>query len=145
MPILVHVSVILRQGERTLLVQVEKQENYEKWNLPGGHLEIGESIQQGAIREAREETGLSVILCGIVGVYTGIRKPEYQAIRFVFAAQHTGSPIAGDEILAVRWFSPVEIETSSDAALVGGANLRAILTDAASDHRFPLSLLTESS
>ena len=140
-----HVSVILRQGEAILLVQEGKQENHEKWNLPGGHLEIGETIHQGAIREALEETELFVRLTDIVGVYTGIRKPEHQAIRFVFAAEYTGSPVAGDEILAVRWFSPTDIETLPDATLVGGINLRTILADAASDRRYPLSLLTEPS
>lgn len=42
MSILIHVSVALQQGEAVLLVQERKPENHRLWNLPGGHLEMGE-------------------------------------------------------------------------------------------------------
>jgi ADP-ribose pyrophosphatase YjhB (NUDIX family) len=143
MPTFVHVSVALSQTYGTLLVQERKSENYGKWNLPGGHLELGETLKQGAVREVAEETGLKAEISDLVGVYTSIRSPDYQAIRFVFSGRHTGVPVAGDEILAARWFSPEEAADLPDSALVGGGRLRVILADIASNRRYPLELLTE--
>lgn len=141
--IVIHVSVVLRQGNDLLLVQEGKPENYERWNLPGGHLELGESVVQGAIREVAEETNLTVIPSELVGIYTTIRQPEYQALRFVFAAQYVGEPRAGDDILAVRWFSPEEIDAMLDDQLVGGKRLRHIVADVISNRRYPLATLAE--
>jgi 8-oxo-dGTP diphosphatase len=110
----IFVSVAIRDGERILLVQEGKADSYGKWNLPGGHLELGETLQEGAIREVREETFLDVSLEGLVGAYTLIRRQEEQvvrqAVRFVFSAVYAGGePGAGDEILAVRWFTVEEM------------------------------------
>jgi ADP-ribose pyrophosphatase YjhB (NUDIX family) len=144
MAILIHVSVVLRRQNRILLVQEEKAENHGRWNLPGGHLELRETLQQGALREVKEETGLQVRLSELVGVYTSIQPPDYHAIRFVFTAEHDGNePMAGDEILAVQWHSLAEVEALPDSALVGGERLRRILSDVESGVRVPLSLLRD--
>jgi hypothetical protein len=50
---------------------------------------------------------------------------------------------SGRDILAVRWFTPADIAALPYTAIVGGERLRAILADAASNRRYPLSLLTE--
>lgn len=110
----IFVSVAIRDGDRVLLVQEGKAGSYGKWNLPGGHLELGETLQQGAIREVREETLLDVAPDGLIGAYTLIRRQEEevlrQAVRFIFSAPYTGGePGAGDEILSVRWFAVEEM------------------------------------
>ena len=51
------------------IVLVKRKDN-ALWALPGGGMELGESIEQGAIREVKEETGLDVEVDGLVGVYT---------------------------------------------------------------------------
>jgi hypothetical protein len=86
-----------------------------------------------------------VVLTGLVGIYTGIRPPDYHAIRFVFAAKPDGpaEPIAGDEILAVRWLSAADVAALPDAELVGAARFRRILADAWAGSHYPLSLLVE--
>ncbi len=140
---LVHVSVVIREAGRILLVQEAKQENRERWNLPGGHLEETETLTQGTLREVFEETRLHVVLEGLIGIYTTVR-PGYQAFRFVFAAPHSGGEaFAGDDILAVRWATPEEIALLTDIELVSPAMFRRILSDFQHNSLTPLSLLVE--
>ena len=133
-----HVSVALLRDGRLLLVQEEKPENLGKWNLPGGHLEIGESVIDGALREALEETGLAVTPTALAGVYRSHRA-GYQAARFVVRADADGEPIAGDQILAVRWFAPEEVAALPGALCVGA--LKLVAADAFSDRAFPLDVV----
>ena len=142
--ILIHVSVVVRREDSVLLVQERKAVNHGLWNLPGGHLEPGETVQDGARREAREETGLEVTLLSLVGIYTTLRPPDYHAIRYVFRADYDeGEAIAGDDILAARWFSPADLAMLPDAQMAGQASLRRILADAQNGSVYPLSLLVE--
>lgn len=144
MSILIHVSVVIQWDDGILLVQEGKQENLGRWNLPGGHLENGETLTAGALREVWEETGLNAVLQDLVGIYTTIRPPHYHAIRFVFRAQvEAGEPSPGDDILAVRAFSLPQIDVIPDESLVGRARLRSIVADANSGVSFPLECLHE--
>jgi 8-oxo-dGTP diphosphatase len=52
------------------VVLVERANPPHGWALPGGFVDLGESVPAAAVREAREETGLDVVLTGLVGVYS---------------------------------------------------------------------------
>lgn len=140
---LVHVSAVIQEEERILLVQEAKQENRELWNLPGGHLEEDETLHRGALREVFEETGLHVEFAGLIGVYTTLRS-GYQAFRFVFAASHPdGEAFAGDDILAVRWVTRAEAAAIPDSEIVSPVMFRRILADLQNNALTPLTLLVE--
>jgi ADP-ribose pyrophosphatase YjhB (NUDIX family) len=144
MSIRIHVSVIVCRENRILLVQESKPDRCGMWNLPGGHLELGETIVQGMRREVLEETGLDVSPCALVGVYTGFWEPDGHAIRFVSLATTDGNAVAGaPEILTVRWLEPKDILDMDDAELVGAETLRRIVTDLLSGVSHPLDLLVE--
>ena len=66
--------VFVRDGESILLVKQNYGGRY--WSLPGGKMEHGESIDQAAIREAREETGLEVRIKRVVGIYSKVGESE---------------------------------------------------------------------
>ena len=91
------------RSDQVLLVR----QNYGKryWSLPGGSMEHGESIEQAAVREAKEETGLDVRLTRLVGVYS---KPEQNALAVCFEAEIVGGSVqdATDEVVECRYFSP---------------------------------------
>jgi 8-oxo-dGTP diphosphatase len=145
-PILIHASIAVRHGEHILLVQEAKEENYGRWNLPGGHLEIGESLLTGARREMEEETGMPGEITGLVGIYSGIGRTGFHAIRFVFAAttRYPELAKAGDQILAVRWWDLIEAKLLADKDLVSPAMIRQIIDDSVQTQPYSLSLLKES-
>lgn len=66
MPAIATSVAVIEDGK----VLLTKREDFEVWCLPGGVVEEGESLAQGAVREVREETGLDVELEELVGVYS---------------------------------------------------------------------------
>jgi 8-oxo-dGTP diphosphatase len=131
----VHASVAVVDGDRVLLVQEAKPHNLGRWNLPGGHVDHGEVIPIAAARELREETGLDLPMAGLIGVYS-----SRNTVRFAFQANGAGSrPIAGHEILAIRWFTWDELLTTQED-LVAPEMVRAIAHDAMTGRLIPLDV-----
>jgi 8-oxo-dGTP pyrophosphatase MutT (NUDIX family) len=96
-------SVIADGGGRVLLVKHGYGEL--NWELPGGGGEPGESAEEAARREAREEVGIEIAIARLTGVYW---EPEKRAHHFVFKAHAIGRPRVADraEIAELGWFSP---------------------------------------
>jgi ADP-ribose pyrophosphatase YjhB (NUDIX family) len=101
-------SVIVEFDGRIVLQQRAMEPRAGFWTFPGGFLEIGESAEDGAIRETKEEVGLDVTLTGLLGVYT---REHVGIVLVVYSGSaSTGDAIVGDaESLAVRWFAPNDI------------------------------------
>ncbi len=73
---------------RAVVVLVERKNPPPGWALPGGFVDYGESCMAAALREAREETGLDIVLIGLVGVYSDpARDPRGHTMSVVYAAQ----------------------------------------------------------
>ncbi|MBR3256681.1 NUDIX domain-containing protein [Candidatus Saccharibacteria bacterium] len=127
MPVIV--GEVIEKDGKYLLVQ-EARKCRGKWNLPAGHLDIGETLLDAAKREAREESGLETELTGICQI--GNRKMEDQVfVTVIFTAKETGGEAVadGDEIMDVKWFSYDEIlklkendEIRTPDLLVGAIN-----------------------
>lgn len=74
------------------------------WNLPGGGMELGETVDEALLREVREETGLEVEVEQLVGVYS---KPQKQEVVLTFRCGVTGGTLhPTEEALESRYFAP---------------------------------------
>jgi 8-oxo-dGTP diphosphatase len=104
-------AVIVDDHGRALLIQ--RRDN-GKWEPPGGVLELGESIEDGLRREAREETGLDIEPIALTGVYKNMARG---IIALVFRCKITGGePAVTDETTAYRWADEQTIrELSAEA------------------------------
>ena len=71
------VAAVVRDGEGKILLQ--RRSDNGLWGLPGGSVEIGESVTAAVVREVREETGLSVRVDRLIGVYSD---PGFQVVRY---------------------------------------------------------------
>jgi 8-oxo-dGTP diphosphatase len=78
------------------------------WCIPCGHVEWGESIQQAAIREAKEELNLQVRLQALYDVHSNFHKPDQLTVGVWFLAEcHDLSPArAGGDLIELAWFPP---------------------------------------
>ncbi len=103
----VAVGTILRGDAGFLLLKRSIEPGYGKWTFPGGYVDRGETLEQAAVREAEEETGLSVALGNLLRTYS---YPRRSIILIVYEASVTGgSARVTPESLDVRWFAPADI------------------------------------
>ncbi len=89
---------------RVLLMRRALEPRRGFWTPPGGFVELGESPEEGALRETEEEVGLPLELTGLLGVYSRVAAG---VVVMVYRARALWEePRLGSEALAARWFTP---------------------------------------
>lgn len=89
------------------IVLIERRNPPHGWAIPGGFVDVGEEIEQAALREAREETRLDVKLMALLGVYSDPQRDKRgHTASVVYIAQAQGLPHAQDDAAAAGLFSP---------------------------------------
>jgi len=97
-------AIILDEEQRVLLCH---RRDHDLWNLPGGGLEAGEAPWQGVIREVQEETGLTVEVDRLAGVYS---KPEVDQLVLSFVCTVVGGrQMCTEEADRVEFFGPTSL------------------------------------
>ncbi len=100
------VDGILRlwEGERFKgLVLIERLYAPEGLALPGGFVEVGETVESAVLREIKEETGLYARINRLFGVYSDPKRdPRFHVVSVVFVCDAEGEPRAGDDAKRVR-------------------------------------------
>lgn len=100
------VDLIIEIPERGLVL-IQRANPPLGWALPGGFVDYGETLEDAARREAREETGLAVDLLGQFHTYSDPRRdPRQHNITTVFVARADGTPQAADDARSLRIFPP---------------------------------------
>ncbi|MFC7535538.1 NUDIX hydrolase [Actinoplanes sp. GCM10030250] len=108
-------AVVVNANGEILLIRRSDNDN---WALPGGAMDLGESLPDCAVRETAEETGIDVEVTGLVGIYTDPRhvilytsnNEARQEFSVVFTARPVGgTPTPSSESTEVHWVAPTEI------------------------------------
>jgi ADP-ribose pyrophosphatase YjhB (NUDIX family) len=97
------------------------QPNRGRWSMPGGFVDLGESVEQAAIRETKEEVGLDIAITRLVGVYS---RSTDRIVVVVYAARAEGTPTRTEEALEVEAFRPTTIPWDQLAFWSDGRALR---------------------
>ena len=110
---------MILDGDRVLLIQRGQEPLKGEWSLPGGAVEIGETLEAALAREVREETSLDVVVGPVVEVLDSIRRDaggrvEYHYVIIDYACRvRGGTPTAaarGTDAADVRWVPVGELE-----------------------------------
>lgn len=138
------VAAVIERDGRYLMVEEHTDEGL-RINQPAGHLETGESIADGAIREALEETGYRFVPEWVVGIYRWAHpggKRVYVRIALSGAAQ---GPIAGRQldtgIVRALWLAPDQLRAQAER--LRSPLVLACIDDHLAGRRHPLALLRE--
>jgi ADP-ribose pyrophosphatase YjhB (NUDIX family) len=110
------VAAVIRDGEGRILLQ--RRSDNGLWGLPGGSVEIGESVRDAILREVREETGLTVEVTGLIGVYSDptiqiVRYPDGNVVHYISTLLAcrivAGTLQTCDETLELTFFDPADL------------------------------------
>jgi len=107
-------AVVTDPDGRILLI---RRRDNDLWALPGGGMDLGESIEETARREVREETGLDVDVTDLIGIYTNphhVMAYDDGEVRQQFSLCYTTRVLGGelaidDESTDIRWVAPAEL------------------------------------
>ena len=113
-PIVGVLAVVVR-GDRVLVVRRANPPMPGRWGFPGGVLELGETVAQGAMRELAEETGVEAEAGGPLTVIDTIDRDEEGRVRYHYTLVamighwQSGEGVAGDDADEVAWLTRTEI------------------------------------
>ncbi len=104
--------VLVTGGDKLLLVRRRNAPLAGYWAPPAGYIEMDESVEEGAAREVKEETGLEVGIDRLVGLHS---RADMGVILMTYAAHVTGGALSAqaDEVDAVQFFAPDEIPSAA--------------------------------
>jgi 8-oxo-dGTP diphosphatase len=112
---IVGVLAVVMRGDRVLVVRRANPPMSGRWGFPGGVLELGETVAQGAMRELLEETGVTAEAAGPLTVIDTIDRDGEGRVRYhytlvaVIGHWQSGEGVAGDDADEVAWLTRTEI------------------------------------
>ena len=108
--------VVPSEGGRILLIRRGSDPYEGHWALPGGFVEVGETLETAAAREAEEETGLKVEIVRLVGVYSDPdRDPRGHNVSVAYLARaQDGEPSAASDAAEASFMEPSTVELAFD-------------------------------
>lgn len=107
---LIGVAVMVWHKQRVLLVQRSKEPLAGQWSVPGGAIELGETVEAAARREIREECSVEISQPRFITAVDVIHRDQAELVQYHYvllemqAEWLSGEPQAGDDALAIDWF-----------------------------------------
>ena len=110
-PLLAVDTIIRLLDHDNKIVLIERKNPPYGWALPGGFVDVGERLEEAAVREAKEETCLDVDLVALLGIYSDpARDPRGHTVTPVYIADARGEPVAADDAKNTAIVAPDEID-----------------------------------
>jgi ADP-ribose pyrophosphatase YjhB (NUDIX family) len=109
---MVGVGILIRNGDEYLLIKRASEPDKGLWSVPGGMVEVGEKVEEAAIREAKEETGLEIEIVKDLGAVDKIVRDDVGKIKYHFIIiDYLAEPVSGemhhhDDALDAKWVHP---------------------------------------
>jgi len=113
---IVGVGAVIVENGRALVVRRATEPLKGEWSIPGGVVELGETLRQAAVREAKEETGLEVEAGEVLEVIDRIMPDPQQKIQYHYVLvdflcrRISGEARSGADASELRWITPEELE-----------------------------------
>ncbi|MBS7606217.1 NUDIX hydrolase [Candidatus Bathyarchaeota archaeon] len=115
---LIGVGAVVQMDNKILLIQRANEPGRGLWSIPGGLLEVGETLKEAAKREVEEETGIPVEIGELIDVVENIIMDEDGRVKFHYVLiDFRAKPLSekteikpSSEVLEARWFTPEEIK-----------------------------------
>ena len=119
---MIGVGVVVLRGGDVLLIRRGRPPKQGEWSIPGGRQEFGETVRQTALREVREETGITCANPRLVDVVDLIRPPNLGDGGSIDGGGHwtlvdfaadwvAGEPVAGDDAADAQWVPLTQLES----------------------------------
>ncbi len=109
------IGVIVFNSDAVLLIQRGKPPRMGEWTIPGGVIELGETIEAAARREVREECGIEIAPRGVVDAVDILARDDEQCAQYHYiivelAAEYAGGELrAASDVLDARWVAPADL------------------------------------
>jgi ADP-ribose pyrophosphatase YjhB (NUDIX family) len=104
------VDIIIEVESQKGVILIKRKNPPFGWALPGGFVDYGESLEQAAVREAKEETNLDVQLVRQFHTYSDPKRdPRHHTISTVYIAKGKGNPQAQDDAIAIGFFTESDL------------------------------------
>ena len=103
------VAAVVFSGDAVLLVRRGNEPSRGRWGLPGGVVELGETVEEAIVREVLEETGIEVQPLKLIAVFDSIVRDPEGGVRFHYVLceylcePHRGALHASSDVLEARW------------------------------------------
>ena len=109
------VGGVVIKDDRVLLVRRGKPPAFGEWAIPGGSVELGETLQQAVKRELREETGITVRAGEICYTFEAVKRDDDGRVRFHYiiidltAEYISGEPAPASDVTEAAWLTPGDL------------------------------------
>ena len=114
-PIATSLAIVFK-GEEILLIKRSKEPSLGKWSLPGGRIDLGETVMEAAKRETLEETQIKIDAKKVIDIADGIVRDDNGRVRFhyiahyVFSLYRSGEAIASSDAADTKWATREQID-----------------------------------
>jgi ADP-ribose pyrophosphatase YjhB (NUDIX family) len=116
---IVGVGGIIFKGKTVLLAKRDQEPGFGQWSVPGGAVELGETLEEALRREIREELSVAIHIGGLVRVLDKIIRDQWNRIQYHYVivdywgTVDSGTPSAGSDVSEVGWFDTACLEERS--------------------------------